>query len=244
MRNRKNIIRTILAVFALPTILFAAGCASKYELTGEEKRIHSESLTKFTSPDRWKETIAKFKELDSKTPPPQDAVLFVGSSSIVGWDTQKWFSDIETINRGFGGSYVIDSVYYADQIVLPYKPRTIVFYAGDNDTADTKSPEMIFIDFKAFVAKVRNSLPNTKIIAVAIKPSIDRWRYWPKMQQTNALVSDYCQKQTNMYFADVSKVMLDGAGQPRKDIFKGDGLHMNEVGYKEWTSLIRPLIDK
>jgi lysophospholipase L1-like esterase len=217
---------------------------NKYELNSEEKHIHNDSLTKFASPDRWKENIAKFKEFDSKTPPPQGAVLFVGSSSIVGWDTQKWFSDIATINRGFGGSYVSDSIYYAEQIVLPYKPKTIVFYAGDNDTADNKSPEMISIDFKAFVAKVRNALPNTRIIAVAIKPSIDRWKYWPKMQQANALIGDYCHKQPNMYFADVSKVMLDESGQPRKDIFKADGLHMNETGYELWTSLVRPLIDK
>ena len=237
-------VRTIFAVFTLPTILFVGGCVNKYELSCEEKRLHNESITKFASSDRWKENIAKFKELDLKTPPPQGAVLFIGSSSIVGWDTQKWFSDIATINRGFGGSYVSDSVYYAEQIVLPYKPKTIVFYAGDNDTVDNKSPEMIFVDFKAFVVKVRSNLPDTRIIAIAIKPSIDRWKYWPKMQQTNALISDYCQKKPNMYFVDVSKVMLDADGQPNKDIFKADGLHMNETGYELWTSVIRPLIDE
>lgn len=243
MLNLRFIVKGVLLFSVVNLIVCTAGCSSSYELSESEKNIHQASL-KVKSPDRWKENIAKFKELDGKTPPPQNAVLFVGSSSIVGWDTKKWFSDIETINRGFGGSYVIDSVYYADQIVIPYKPKTIVFYAGDNDTVDNKSPEMIFIDFKAFVAKVRNALPQTKIIAVAIKPSIDRWKYWPKMRQTNDLISAYCQKQPNMYFADVSKVMLDDSGQPRKDVFKADGLHMNETGYQLWTSLIRPLIDK
>jgi lysophospholipase L1-like esterase len=243
MLNPKYFRVSILLIAAAFLITCIEGCVSNYELTKSEKRLHLASLN-VKNPNRWNKNIQNFLQLDSNNPPPQNATLFIGSSSIVGWDTKKWFSDIETINRGFGGSYVIDSVYYADQIVLPYKPKTIVFYAGDNDVADNKSPEMIFTDFKAFVIKVRKTLPNTRIIALAIKPSIDRWKYWPKMLQTNALISEYCQKQSNMYFVDVSKVMLDKSGQPRKDIFKADGLHMNETGYKLWTSMVRPLIDK
>jgi len=244
MLDSENINPIVSAIVCLSLFVCLAGCSNSQALNHREKILHNDSLTRFAHPDKWKEDIQKFKEQDSKTPPPQNAVLFIGSSSIRGWNTKKWFSDIETINRGFGGSYIIDSVYYADRIVIPYNPKTIVFYAGDNDTADGKNPEMIFADFKAFIIKVRKALPKTRIITISIKPSIDRWKFWSQMQKANSLIRSYCEKQPNIYFVDVSKVMLDSSGHPRKDIFLPDGLHINETGYQLWTLLVRPLIDK
>ncbi len=102
-------------------------------------------------------------------------ILFVGSSSIVRWDVAKWFPNMPVLNRGFGGSQIADSVHFAERIIVPYRPRTIVFYAGDNDLASGKTPEQVLADFKAFVSKVRASSPEAKIIYVGIKPSIKRW---------------------------------------------------------------------
>ena len=119
-----------------------------------------------------------------------------------------------------------------------------MFYAGDNDIAGGKSPEMVFADFKAMAIKLRESLPGAKIIIISIKPSIARWILWPDMQKTNELISDFCTKQSGFYFADVTKVMLDSTGQPRKGIFMSDGLHINDNGYELWTAIIKPLINK
>ncbi|HBG27200.1 MAG: hypothetical protein A2Y10_07500 [Planctomycetes bacterium GWF2_41_51] len=221
----------------------SASCLSSGDLSDSDKKLHNESLL-VKNPERWKNNIQKFKEIDVNNPPPLNEVLFVGSSSIVGWDTQKWFSDTKTINRGFGGSYICDSVYYADDIILPYKPKTIVFYAGDNDIADNKSPQMLLADFKVLVSVIRKTFPETRIIVVSTKPSIDRWKYWPKMKEANTLINEYCKTQKEIYFVDVSKVMLDETGYPRKELFKEDGLHINEKGYELWTSLVKPLIEK
>ena len=241
MSNLKTVNKVLISILLLASI-YLTGCTEQQTLSGKEADIQQKSLEQFVHPTRWEDTIKKFKEQDSKNPPPQNAVLFVGSSSIVGWDTKKWFPDIENINRGFGGSQINDSWYYADDIIIPYHPKTIVFYAGDNDAADGKSPEMIFVNFKAFALKIRSALPETKLVYISIKPSINRWKIWPQMQQANKLISDYCAKHENMYFVDVSKVMLDSSGQPIKEIFSPDGLHMNQEGYERWTKLIRPYI--
>jgi hypothetical protein len=45
-------------------------------------------------PEVWAEAIAKFEEEDKKMPPPKGGVMFLGSSSIRGWDTTKWFPDL------------------------------------------------------------------------------------------------------------------------------------------------------
>ena len=222
---------------------FLSGCTNNQALSDKETALQEESLKTFVHPTRWEDTINKFRKQDRKNPPPQNATLFVGSSSIVGWNTKKWFPDIENINRGFGGSQINDSWYYAESIIIPYNPKTIVFYAGDNDATDGKSPEMIFVNFKAFAIKIRKALPDTKLVYISIKPSIARWNVWPQMQEANKLIRNYCNKQKNMVFVDVSTVMLE-AGKPIKEIFSPDGLHMNEKGYERWTSLIRPLIEE
>ena len=107
---------------------------------------------------RWESTIRKFEAADDKQMPPKQAILFVGSSSIRLWDLKESFPDEKTINRGFGGSEVADSLYFADRIVTKYEPRQIIMYAGDNDIGKGKSPETVAKDFRQFVKKVRQQL--------------------------------------------------------------------------------------
>jgi lysophospholipase L1-like esterase len=215
-------------------------------LTPEEEILHESSKTDYAPPpERWEGSITGFETEDSINPPPEDAILFVGSSSIVGWNTSKWFPDLITINRGFGGSLYTDLVYFADRIIIPYEPATIVLYSGDNDIAFGKLPEMILADLKVLLIEIRQALPQTqtRIIVLSIKPSFARWAKWPTMQETNDLISNLCETQQNIYFADVAEVMFDETGELRDDIFVGDGLHMNETGYELWTPVVRALID-
>jgi hypothetical protein len=69
---------------------------------------------------RWERTIEAFEKADKHSPPPQRAVLFVGSSSIRFWKTLAAdFPQYRVINRGFGGSQIADSAAFADRIVIP-----------------------------------------------------------------------------------------------------------------------------
>lgn len=190
-------------------------------------------------PETWKGAIEKFEKQDAKQASPPDAVLFVGSSSIVMWDTKKWFPDMATINRGFGGSQICDSTYYADVLVTKHKPRAVVFYSGDNDIASGKSAERVHEDFHEFLKKVRQSLPETPVIFITIKPSIARWKLRDKMQEANRLIAGETRSDKHLTILDVWPTMLGADGQPKKEIFREDGLHMNETGYKAWSELLR-----
>jgi lysophospholipase L1-like esterase len=202
----------------------------------------SASLAQAT-PDKWTADIKKFEAADKTNPPPAHSVVFVGSSSIVKWTSLKAdFPGIPVINRGFGGSELADSVFYADRIVIPYRPRTVVLYAGDNDLKSGKSPEKVFADFKAFVAKVHAGLPQTRIVYIAIKPSPSRWNIHDKIMAANALIAAECQRDPLLAFADVYSAMLDAQGQPRPELFVADKLHMNPKGYALWTPVVGPLI--
>lgn len=195
------------------------------------------------SPAFWTGTIDAFTQADAVHPPPRDAVLFIGSSSIVKWTTlAEDFPGISVINRGFGGSELADSVFYADRIALPYHPRIVVLYAGDNDLVFGKTPETVLADFQAFAAKIHTGLPETKLIFISIKPSPSRWKIHEQMVRANALIAAECTKDKRDVFLDVYTPMLDANGQPRPELYVSDMLHMKPAGYAIWTPLLAPLL--
>ncbi len=194
--------------------------------------------------NRWESTIRKFEKLDRENPPDKGGILFVGSSSIVLWDVDKSFPKLLVINRGFGGSQIADSIHFADRIVLPYRPRTIVFYAGDNDLAAGKSVETVADDYRRFVKTVHAELPKTRILYVAIKPCIARWKLIDKVRKANKLIRAETEKDQRLVFIDIDPPMIGADGKPRAELFKKDGLHLNEKGYRLWNGMVQPLLER
>ncbi len=206
---------------------------------GAESKTQVEQKT-----NRWENDIKQFENWDSKNSYPKNAVLFVGSSSIRMWPTRESFDNLPVINRGFGGSQICDSNHYFNRIILLYKPRVIVLYAGDNDIAGGKTPQQVFEDYKQFVGLVRKSLPQTPVIYVGIKPSGSRWSLWPAMKQVNEMVETFCKENNHLLYFDSAKPILGEDGKPMDNLFLGDKLHLNAEGYKAWTKQLRPLIRK
>ena len=183
--------------------------------------------------------ILAFEASDKTNPPPQHAVLFIGSSSIRMWKTlARDFPDRRVINRGFGGSQISDSIHFAERIVMPYRPDVIVFYAGGNDINAGKSAEIVFDDFKHFVSVVREKLPRTKIVYISVAPNPARWSQIDRVREANRLIRDYTKTEAGLSFIDVHPAMLGADGQPKPDIYLSDRLHMNEKGYALWKGLV------
>lgn len=191
--------------------------------------------------------IQQFKKQDSISFPPKNTILFVGSSSFQKWhDVQSYFPGYKIINRGFGGSALPDVIRYANDIILPYHPKQVVIYCGDNDLAssDTITPEMVTNRFKTLFRIIRKNLPKASIAYVSIKPSPSRRQLMPKMKQANLLIKSYLNKQKNTSFIDVYQPMLLPGKEPRPEIFLEDSLHMNEKGYTIWKKAIQPHLIK
>jgi lysophospholipase L1-like esterase len=188
---------------------------------------------------QFEKEIRAFEAMDRTNPPPPNAVLFVGSSSIRFWtNLAQSFPQLTTIRRGFGGSHIPDCTAFADRIIIPYHPAKIVLYAGDNDIARGDSPEEVFSAFQRFVAKVHGALPATTIYFIAIKPAPIRWHLSPQQQKANELIRRYCAHHKNLEFIDVWLATLASNGQPDSSLYKPDGLHMNERGYGRWVPII------
>ena len=191
---------------------------------------------------RWESAIKKFEEQDKAKPPAKDGVLFVGSSSIRLWKLDESFPKLNAINRGFGGSEIADSTHFADRIILKHEPRLILLYAGDNDIAKGKSAETVTSEYRKFVKVVHARLPNSRIVFIAIKPSIKRWSFADENAKANAAILEICKKDERLDYADIWKPMIGEDGKPRPELFAKDGLHLNAKGYELWTSIVKPLI--
>ena len=192
---------------------------------------------------RWAKEMQAFAAADAKAAPAKGGIVFVGSSSIRLWDLDAAFPGLPVINRGFGGSQMIDSVEHVELLVLTHAPRTVVVYAGDNDLAAGKTPAQVTADFEAFVTKVHGALPQTRIAFVAIKPSLARWSIVDKVRDANARIRAVCDGDDRLGFIDVDGPMLGYDAKPRADLFVKDGLHLSPKGYALWTTLTRPFVE-
>jgi len=187
---------------------------------------------------RFSDAMETFARYDAKNSFPADATVFVGSSSIVYWDTGDRFRGMPLINRGFGGSQMSDLVHYVDETVLKYAPRTVVVYEGDNDTDAGKRSQQILADYQEFVEAVLAVQPSTRIVILSIKPSLARWDVWPEMQATNAAIEAYARTDARIDFVDVGTAMLGADGLPIPELFVDDGLHMTAAGYDVWDEIL------
>jgi hypothetical protein len=194
-------------------------------------------------PQFWQSQIAAYEDSDKANPPTPGVIVFAGGSSIRKWKTlSEDMQPLKVINRGCGGCELAHVSYYARQIVMPYRPRAVVLYAGDNDLSypPWKSPETVLHEFKQFVGLIHGDLANTWIFYISMKPA--PWGDWGLMDQANRLIAAYSRTQPRVRFIDVSGAMLDSQGKLRRELYDSDPMHMNASGYALWTSIVKPAL--
>ena len=211
-----------------------------YELNEEEVKYWVKRIRSYNRLDVFDEDIDKFLDQDKIDPPPENAFLFIGSSSIRLWKTlEDDMKPLKIINRGFGGAHTKHINRHKDKIVFPYEPKAIVYFCGTNDINGWNSPEDVFSEFEKFYFSVRERLPNTIFFTISIQPSPSRFDQRQRQIEWNEAVNFLADKEENLVFIDVSPPMLSEDKKPRPELYTKDMLHMNEEGYKIWTKLVR-----
>jgi lysophospholipase L1-like esterase len=202
------------------------------------------SLVLFAQNKPFESEIKAFAKSDSIVAPLQGKIVFVGSSSFAKWkDINQYFPGYPIINRGFGGSNLLDVILYVNETITKYNPKQVVIYCGENDLAssDTVSPEIVLDRFSVLFNLIRKQLGNkSNITFISIKPSVSRWRLENKIIEANILIANFIAKQKNANYINIHNAMLLGDGSVMKDIFIADNLHMNAKGYAIWQKIIFP----
>jgi CubicO group peptidase (beta-lactamase class C family)/lysophospholipase L1-like esterase len=193
--------------------------------------------------DRWEPEIAAYEAADRASPPAKGGILFIGSSTIRLWTTlQQDFPQYRVINRGFGGSEIVDSTHFAERIIFPYEPKQIFLRAGGNDIHNGRSPEEVAADFAAFVKKIHERLPDTEIAYIGVNPAPVRWDENEKYQTLNGLIRELADSMPRVSYVDAYDFPLDPEGKARTELFVADRLHLNAFGYDLLAERVRPFL--
>ena len=182
---------------------------------------------------------------DKLNPPPKGGVLFIGSSTIRGWRTlREDFPGHAVVNRGFGGSQIVDSTHYVDRLIVPHAPRMVLIRAGGNDIHAGKSAEQVFREFQEFVAAVHAKLPRTEVVFIGLAPAPVRWDERDANKKLNELVEAWSRTTPRVRYVETYDTTVNADGSPREELFVKDRLHFNAEGYKLLADRVRPALPK
>lgn len=230
---RRAIIATVMAIGLLAPLPYLQGqdapTTSRYAATRDYSR--------------WEKEIAAYEKADRKSPPPKGGILFIGSSTVRLWKTlADDFPGFKVINRGFGGSEIVDSTHFADRLIFPHQPRQIFLRAGGNDLHAGRLPKEVAADFAEFVRLVRTRLPRTEILFIGLAPAPARWGEADKTRELNRLVRQMALEMPRVGYVDADDISLAPDGRARPELFVKDRLHFSPEGYKLLADRVRPFL--
>jgi lysophospholipase L1-like esterase len=237
-RTRKAL---VLALGTVALLIAGVGGAAVVQIRGEVARLIDDD------PAVWLPAIEAFEARDGIRAPPPGGTVFTGSSSIRFWrELEADMAPLPVIRRGFGGARMSDMVHYAERVVTAYEPSAVVLFAGSNDLGGFSSdiaPEEILDGWVRFAAAVHADLPETRIYFLSITPTRLRWKQWPLVQRTNALIEEHTRTDDRLRYIDATDLFLGEDGRPDPRFCRFDRLHLNRRGYEVWATVIRRALE-
>jgi lysophospholipase L1-like esterase len=196
---------------------------------------------------RWESDVADLEALDRSSHDPDNAILFIGSSSIRLWETiADDMAPYAVIRRGYGGASYRDLCHYAPRLIAAHQPRAIVVFVANDITSPENSPdpEHVMIDIRATLARIRERHPKLPVFFVAVTPTESRWKAWPIVQRLNGMIEAMSHESPATFFIPTESHFLDAAsGTPVSTLFRADRLHLSPAGYKVWADVIRSSLE-
>ncbi len=193
----------------------------------------------------WAGEIRRFERQDQRDMPPPNQIVFFGSSTIRYWQSlADDMAPLPIVRRGFGGSRILDAVYYADRMVIPYRPAAVVVFSGTNDIAGkvVKPAAYVAGKFQEFCAVIHAALPKVPIYYLSIAPTPGRWEHWPAVQEANRLIAAYTTTDERLHFIDAAALFLGKDGQPRRELYRRDRIHLSAEGYAILAEAVKKIL--
>lgn len=191
---------------------------------------------------------------DALTKGPVD-LLFVGDSITDAWRgggqnklfTEKWGKH-NPLNLGIGGDRTEHVLWRLDHgEVDGIKPKAVVVMIGTNNlgNAPPATPEQTAAGVTCVVEKLREKLPDSKILLLGVFPrgakADDPYR--AQVKTVNDTIAKLDDGGKTIKYLDISDKFLAGDGTLPADIMP-DALHPNEKGYQIWADAMGPALDE
>jgi len=174
-------------------------------------------------------------------------LIFIGDSLTQGWegpgkDTwQKYYEKRNAVNLGISGDRTEHVLWRLDNgNIAGISPKLAVIMIGTNNSKDNTAEE-IATGIEAIVKKLREKLPQTKVLLLAVFPREEKpGELRGKLAKTNEIVSRLADGKM-IHFLDIGPRFLEKDGTIPKSIMP-DALHPNSKGYEIWADAIEPKV--
>lgn len=177
-------------------------------------------------------------------------LIFLGDSITQGWERagkevwDKFYAPRHAVNLGIGGDRTQHVLWRLDHGNIDgISPKLAVLMIGTNNSG-SNTPAQIADGVAAIVKKLREKLPQTKVLVLGIFPrGADAQD--PRRQtntQANALIAKLADGQMVEYL-DIGQAFLNDDGTLSREIMP-DLLHLSPKGYQIWAEAIEPHVQR
>jgi beta-glucosidase len=178
-------------------------------------------------------------------------LIFIGDSITQGWEGggakkvwEEYYGKRNAVNLGISGDRTQHVLWRLENgNIKGISPKLAVIMIGTNNSGSNTSEE-IADGVKAIVKKLREDLPETKILILGIFPRGEN----PENKQrqvnigANALIAKAADNKM-VHYLDIGDKFLAPDGALSKEIMP-DLLHLNEKSYRIWAESIEPTVAK
>jgi lysophospholipase L1-like esterase len=183
----------------------------------------------------------------AKDNPGECDIAFIGDSITEAWETrgknvwQKYYGSRKALNFGVGGDRTQHVLWRFEEGQLDgVKPKVAVLMIGTNNSNKEDNTEADILEgVQAIVKQIRERLPETKIILVAIFPRASTFSTQRgKILQVNQALAKLDDGKT-IHFIDFGSQLIEADGSISKEMMR-DALHPGVRGYEIWAEAIEP----
>jgi beta-glucosidase len=178
-------------------------------------------------------------------------VIFIGDSITQGWEGSgrevwaKYYARRHALNLGIGSDHTQHVLWRLEHGNLDgLNPRVAVVLIGVNNAPhDENSPRMILEGVQAVVKKLRDRLPETKVLLLGIFPFREDFHpHRAKVLQVNQALHRLDDGKW-VRFLDIGHLFLQPDGTIARSMMP-DFVHLTPKGYQLWAEAMEPTLAK
>ena len=163
-------------------------------------------------------------------------VVFLGDSITAGGAWHEWFPDVPVVNRGIDGDTTDGVLNRLDSVIS--EPSKVFLLIGTNDLTFRRPIEQVFANQRSIIGGILTRAPRASLLVQSVMPRTREFR--ARLDQLNARYSALVDEFGATY-VDLWPALSTPEGE-MDPAFSLDRLHLNEAGYRAWTTVLQPLV--
>jgi CubicO group peptidase (beta-lactamase class C family)/lysophospholipase L1-like esterase len=186
----------------------------------------------------------RIKLFQSEEPIGKKDIVFLGNSLTEGGNWTELLRKKHIRNRGVSGDVAMGVYDRLDQI-LPGEPKKIFLLIGVNDVSHNLTTDSIVAAITHVVDRIQRESPKTELYLQSLLPINESFGKYKKLPgktdvipAINARLEEVA-KEREIPFINLFPLFIKPETNTLREELTGDGLHLNEEGYRIWAEALK-----